>query len=345
MPDDSPLSLESAAGLLIEKPEETKSQTADEALSGDGSANETAGDAAAAAESPENTDASADESSASEADTDTLSDAGETEGDDGDQGDALPSIEAPTSWKAEEKTVWDSLPRKAQEAIQRREQDRTNELRNLQNSTAEQRKAADAEVTRLKGLATQIDSLVNTQAADIAAQFPELRSEADLHNLAASDPARFAQFQAKLMTLNAAAGAQERARAELDATAQKTQQETFTKAAVGFVETFPHWKNPEVARRESRELQDYAITLGAPEEAVRSSIDPFVYKLAHKAMLYDRAQAKKSAAIVKDPPRVIKPGSGDANPKKTAQADVRQKRLGKLDQTGDIEDAIGLLRM
>jgi hypothetical protein len=63
-------------------------------------------------------------------------------------------------------------------------------------------------------------------------------------------------------------------------------------------------------------------------------------------MLYDRAQAQAKKAINKDPPRTVtKPGTQSSTPKSDAKAADRQTRLSRLEKTGDIEDARGLLRM
>jgi hypothetical protein len=61
-------------------------------------------------------------------------DAGETNESDADPGDALPPIDAPSSWSTEEKAEWNSLSRKAQEVILRREQDATKALRTLRTA-------------------------------------------------------------------------------------------------------------------------------------------------------------------------------------------------------------------
>lgn len=342
MPDDgtSPLSIDSALSLMsadeTQRGEPSDAQSAKEPAKGE----------AAVDEVIVKTDASADGEPAKEAAKDTpVADEGKTNDEDADQGDALPTIEPPSSWKAEEKAVWESLPRTAQEAIQRREQDRTTELRNLQNSTAEQRKTADAEVTRLKGLADQISTYVQTEVKELARAFPEIKTEADVAALAASDPARFAIFQAKLMQFNSARQAEADAQKELSTRANQQQQETLTKAKDALLTAFPTWKDPQVARRELTELQDYAIkSLGVPEQAARTTLDPYVYKLAQKAMLYDRAQTAKAAAINRDPPRVVSPGPSNSGSKADKNAESRQQQLSKLTKSGDLEDAIGLLR-
>lgn len=158
MPDDSPLSLDSAAGLLI-----VNDAAPIEDKSADVSA---AAPAAAETAATDTTPEPALNADGTPVTTDAPQDAGNADEGSGDRGDALPTIEPPSSWKAEEKAEWASLPRSAQEAIARREQDRTTELRNLQNSTAEQRKSAEAEVLRLKGLADKVSQYVDNQAAN-----------------------------------------------------------------------------------------------------------------------------------------------------------------------------------
>jgi hypothetical protein len=282
-----------------------------------------------------------------EGNTDAPPDAGKTNDKSKDQGDdALPPIEAPSSWKTEEKEVWSALPRKAQEAIARREQAATQEVRNLQNKSAEQQKTVDAEVGKLKGLTTKIDSYLNEKVIELQKEFPEVKSEADLVALASSDPARAQLFSAKLNALQAVNNAKAEAEQRVAAQAAETQKQELAKAKDALLEAFPAWKDPEVARKEVTELQDYAIkTYGVPEATARGTLDPVTYKLVQKAMLYDRAVAARQTAVTRIPPRVVnKPGSQSADPRVSAREDARRTQFAKLEETGSIEDAIGLLR-
>lgn len=336
MPEDNAaLTLDSAIGLLISTEDTNKPAAPAEA-------------APAAPETPAVAEATpaATETPASEtpADPNTPADQGETNEDAQDPGDALPPIEPPSSWSTEEKAEWASLSRKAQEVILRREQDTTKALRTAQNSTAESNKKVEAEVTRLKTLAEQIDGHLNEKVNDLAREFPEVKNEADLVALAASDPARAQLFQAKLQALSAANNAKVQAQQEMQRKSQEAQQAHLAEAKEKLLEAFPAWKEPEVARREVTELQDYAIKMGAPEAMARATTDPVIYKLAQKAMLYDRAQAAKQAAVVRTPPKVLKPGAATADPNKTAKDESRRSQLAKLNTSGDIEDALGLLR-
>lgn len=338
--EQKPLTLDGALSFMRADPSGTQEPDDNTAAPDTNTAASDEGNSAPAQDDPSPADAAG-------ADQDTPpNDEGETNEGDVDPGDALPPIEAPSSWSTEEKAEWNSLSRKAQETILRREQDNTKALRTAQNATADSNKKVDAEVTRLKGLSDQIDGYLNEKVAELAKEFPEVKSEADLVALAASDPARAQLFNAKLQALQATNNAKVQAQRELAQKAEQQQQEHLAQQKEKLLEAFPAWKDPEVARREVTELQDYAIKeLGVPEAAARATIDPVVYKLAQKAMLYDRAQASAKAALTRKPPRTVPPGARNADPRTTAKEDTRRSQFDRLAKSGDIEDARGLLRL
>lgn len=257
---------------------------------------------------------------------------------------SLPLIEAPAGWTAEEKEAFTSSPRKAQEAILRREQERTAALRDGQNATAEERKAVAAEVTRLKGLADRVEASLVEHTNDIAREFPEVKDQASLEALAASDPGRFSLFQARLMRFNAAQEVAKEAQSELQKKTAEATREAMKASHEKLVQVFPTWKDPAVATKEVTELQDYAIkTYGVSERAARMMHDPVIYQMAHKAKLYDAAQAARAAAVNREAPRTVKPGTSSPPDKGARAAADRAKGLAKLDKSGDLEDAVALM--
>lgn len=261
-----------------------------------------------------------------------------------DRGDALPTIEPPNSLTAEEKAGWDALPRPAQEIIARRERDMTKALRTAQDSLADARKSETAEVARLKEITGKLDAVVNDDVAKLSAEFPEIKNPADVTALAATNPARAALFQAKLAELGAKMQATEAAKAEVSKKEEAARTEELAKAKVALVEAFPTWSDPTVAVKEVRELQEYAISQGASKAAAEANLDPIVFKLAQKAMLYDRAQAAKTAAAQKDPPpRVLTPGTSSTTPKADSAAARRAAQWDKYRNSGDLEDAAATL--
>src|SRR6185437_7422511 len=179
---------------------------------------------------------------------------------------------------------------------------------------------------------------------DIAREFPEVKDQASLEALAASDPGRFSLFQARLMRFNAAQEAAKEAQTELQNKAAEATKQAMKASHEKLVQVFPTWKDPAVATKEITELQDYAIkAYGVTERAARMMHDPIIYQLAHKAKLYDAAQAAKAAAVNREAPRTVKPGNSSTPTKGERSAAERQKQLAKLDKSGDLEDAVALM--
>lgn len=339
MSDNAPLSMESAVSMMIEKNSATPSPEA-----------KTPPPEAAAPEKTDSTppdDKVEAEAAPVEGEQNTpAEDQGDVSDEGKEPGDTLPPIEAPSFWKAEDKAAFKDLPRAAQEIIHRREQERDAEVRKLQNGSAEQRKAADAEVNRLKGLAEQVTSHLSDQIAELARAFPEIRSDADVVKLAQENPGRYTEFQARLMQFQVKQQAAQRVQQELSTRAEAEQKEALGKQKDALLEAFPKWKaDLQVARKEITELQDYAISLGAGEQTARQAFDPVVYKMAQKAMLWDKAQKAKAEALTNTPPRTVKPGPSQSTGRAEGKAQARQQQLAKLDKSGAFEDAVGLLRM
>lgn len=346
MPDNTPLSLDAAVSLMT-------APATPPADAGTGAAPETPAPATTTPE-PAAPPAQGDNTPAA-SESPAPADASAAATDQPAQGDApaaadgqvepglLPPIEPPSGWDAAGKEVFKSLPRKAQEEIERRERDRTNELRNLQNATADQRKAADAEVTRLRDLAQRVDAVIGDQVKEIAKDFPEIKTEADIQTLATNDPARFAQFQARLMRFQSAQQAAQETKQALTTKENEAFQTRLATARTELLKEFPTWNDATVLRKEMVELQDYAISVGAPEQDARTALDPTLYKMARKAMLYDRAQAALAKAQNRQPAPVVHPGASSATPKQDAAANARRSQMAKLDKSGDIEDALALM--
>jgi hypothetical protein len=340
MPEDNTaLSLESALSLMRAAP------SADNSAAAQTEEKAPAAEAAPASQDTPATDEASTKDAPAAENKDTPADQGETPDETADPEDALPTIEPPSSWSTEEKAVWASLNRQAQEAIQRRDRADTKALRDAQNRSADAQKSVEAEVTKLKGLADKIGGYIQTEVKALARDFPEVRTEADVELLAAKDPARFSLFQARLMGFNAARQAETEAQSALQQKAEQQQKVHLESAKTALLEAFPTWSDGAVARKEISELQEYAISQGVPEQAARANLDPYVFKLAQKAMAYDKAQKAKADALTKTPPRTVKPGTQSSSPKSDAKAADRQSRLDRLSQSGDIEHARGLLRM
>ena len=96
----------------------------------------------------------------------------------------------------------------------------------------------------------------------------------------------------------------------------------------------PEWRDPEARRNDLTTMDAYLRAEGFNAEELSQVIDHRIYKVARKAMLYDRLQKQKPAAAKKvvAVPKVQKPG---AKVEKTAsdQATDRDETLKHLRST------------
>jgi hypothetical protein len=103
------------------------------------------------------------------------------------------------------------------------------------------------------------------------------------------------------------------------------------------VEALPEWKNPEVAKKESQRLREYALGQGYKDSDLDQVFDHRVFLMLRKAMLFDAAQAAKPALTEKiDAVRAATPGPSDRNRPKVTEVTRAKQRLAK---TGRVEDA------
>src|SRR5262245_2704510 len=112
-----------------------------------------------------------------------------------------PIIEPPRSWTKEEKERFYSLPRETQEYLANREQERDREIRRSQNEAAEARKTTTAERDRLEQARLYYESSLPTLLQSLQAahglDFSDLKSMAEIRQLAVTNPTRYAQWDAQ----------------------------------------------------------------------------------------------------------------------------------------------------
>lgn len=341
--DASIFSLEDAAGALFSQMDGTSMEDlGDEHVHTGDEDHDEAAEAAGRAASEHA--GKADEDHTSDEDDEAASGDAEDEQTGEETGDeTLPPIEAPASWKAEEKEAFKSLPRALQETVERRERERDAAIRTAQNESATSRQGSDAQIARLTGLADQMEGAVNREISDMARDFPEVKSEADAVALAQRDPAKFTEFQARLMALQGVMNTREQAKQEIAANFQRAQAQELATRKAALIEAFPTWVDAEVAQRELGVIRDYVIKNGIPESETGPLVSPAAIKIIQKAQAYDKAQAalaaKKTTPVAKAP---MKPGVA-AGSKNEASRTSREAQLAKLAQSGDMNDAFGLM--
>jgi hypothetical protein len=247
----------------------------------------------------------------------------------------LPPIEPPRSWTKEDKEEFLTYPREAQEKIARREQDRETTLRRSQNEAAEQRKAIDAERKAAEQARQQYEqalpALLQTLTAKMQGEFSDVRTLADVQKLAAEDPFRFAQYQAKQMEIGAiqqeAKAAQERQAHEYNQSWSQWSQEQDKQ----FNESFPLAKD----KAKFQTIMDTAVEgikdLGFSEEDVnalwsgKNSVslrDSRMQRIIAEWAQFRLAKQSASKPAPKPVPNVQRPGSAVNAPNRALAAQI-----------------------
>lgn len=157
----------------------------------------------------------------------------------------------------------------------------------------------------------------------------------------AMDPADFAQLRAE------AKAAHENFQFVSQGVDQ-IQQETAKRNAENFREraaaTIAELSDPEKGIKGwspevYNEVMSYAVSQGMPQQSAYAIAESSALRLVHKAMLYDRAQAKATAEVKKvvhKPTKVLRPGNGSADEPSDAKAALRSQR----DRGGDHESTM-----
>ncbi len=136
------------------------------------------------------------------------------------------AIEAPRSWSKEEKERFNSLPRETQEYLTRRENERDTALRRGQNDAATQRKTLDEKERAVEQMRQQYEQMLPALAQQLQQQqmgeFADIRTQADLDNMARNDWQRWSMYQNHLMKI-------QNVQQQMQANYQRSQQEYTTK--------------------------------------------------------------------------------------------------------------------
>lgn len=259
--------------------------------------------------------------------------------DEGAEADLQP-IAPPTSWTKAEKERFATLPRETQEYLSTRESEREAAIGKSQREAAERTKAVEAREQAAETARQQYEQAAQRTLEvlnrEMAKDFGDIRSQADVDKLAAEDPFRFAQFQARMMGLQnmqAEVANAERQRAE-----QKKQ--TFEAWAKeqdnAFEKKFPVFADKDKAR----EIRDGFVSyltevVGVPKDALpQLSNEPLFRDAMYQHVLYDayqwnaaRENAKKAAAVQKPAPQRpgVAPARGQQFQEEIAAAQARLK--------------------
>ena len=209
---------------------------------------------------------------------------------------------------------------------------------------AEQRKAAEAEVSKAREERNQYMQGLQRAQAVLETQLQE-QQQIDWPALLESDPVEYLKQQHLAQTRQAQLQQTYQQRQQLEATA-KAEHDSALKAHAEsqrdeLIAKIPEWKDPEKMKAGATELREYLKTQGLTEQEIYSVIDHRAIVQSYKAMKYDQMMAKAKAAAKKidnTPQRVLRPTGGESN-----QLDRRTASYQKLQKTGRVEDAAGAI--
>jgi hypothetical protein len=107
------------------------------------------------------------------------------------------------------------------------------------------------------------------------------------------------------------------------------------------VEKMPEWGESSTKQQMATDLRDYASAQGFIQEEIESLIDHRSLIVLHKAMMYDKLDSgnvRKRKVVNK--PKVVRSGKGAS--KKQDVTRKRNAQMKRLQETGHVDDSVGL---
>ena len=296
--DNSPLSIDQAADIIATKsapqpaPRRAKAPVepvTEEAVQETEEIPEDAGDSVEDTEDSEADDTQLADDGEEAPETDTL-DAEQEQASD----PAEPKLEAPARWEAEDKALFATLPKKAQQTILRREKLQQAEVTKAQQKSAETVKAFETRITHLNDLATRIGEQYVEPAQSRMQEWQDWFSSPDAQELARTNPGAFLEQQTIYNQER-----QELAKAmSAKAAAERQAFREFTREPARLMpELIPEFADEVEGPRRKTELATYLRDNGFEPDRI-SGISAKEAQLAWKARKFD--SVKDFDALVRD---------------------------------------------
>lgn len=181
----------------------------------------------------------------------------------------------------------------------------------------EKRRALDAEKAEIaqksQHYAQQLQYLVPALQQQIAGEFADIKTMADVQTLARENPQRFNEWQAKQLTIQTAQAELERVNRDKE-TEQKAQwTKRLNEESERLGEKIPEFKDPAKRPVFMDRLKSYLRTeIGYTDAEIDRAADHRDIVVAEKARLWDEAQKAKAKAKTVDVPTPVKPGRATA---------------------------------
>lgn len=249
-----------------------------------------------------------------------------------------PPIEPPRSWTKEDKAVFAGLPRETQERLVDRERSREKDFLQRQNEAATKLKdlsakelaAEQARQTYETALPQLLQNLVSS------AEWGDIRTQADVDQLARDNPSRWVLWQQHLEKARSVAN-------ELQTSQQRQQADNASKFdAYGkrqdelFTEKVPAMADPKQADALRMRAGEVLKEVGFADDELSdlwhgkramSLRDARLQEIVYDAIRYRDAQAKARKATVKPIPPVQRPGVTPPKGAPDAQVQVLTQKL------------------
>ena len=244
-----------------------------------------------------------------------------------------PSLPPPAGWDAEAQEWFKSLPPDKQEIVLKRERElRSNESRRS-NEHAEAIKAVQQEreqiVQERQQHINQLQNLIPALQAQIAGEFKDIKTLADLDKMAREDPSRYVQWQAKQAAVHAATQEQARLQSLQNQEAQKREAQWVAQQEERLLELIPEWSDHSKGSVELADVRAHMKERGIDPKLADSIKDATMIAIARDAMLYRRGL--KAAKTVKvSPPKVLKSGSPSKGGDEVAVLEKQFRKSGSL---------------
>jgi hypothetical protein len=266
-----------------------------------------------------------------------------------------PPIAPPRSWTKAEKERFATLPRETQEYLAERETERDREVRRSQNESAEKLKGLTAKEQAAEQARQQYEAalpqLLQTLQSSQQGEFADIRTIADVENLARTDWPRYLQWDVSQKKLAAVQEQMQQAQQRQ----QQEQSQQFAEFAKSqdnlFVEKVPEMSDPVRSEKLQKAAVNVLKDLGFSDQELGASWngssnlslrDHRMQLLIRDATLYREAQAKAKTVTAKPVPPVQRPGVASS---RGASQDAELRSLAeRLNETGNAKDAAAYLR-
>ena len=235
---------------------------------------------------------------------------------------ALPPLDAPRSWTAEDKELFKALPRETQERLVDRERSRERDFNRRQQEATEKLKGLTAKEQQVEQARERYEqslpALLQTLQESQAGEFADIKSLQDVTQLAQADPFRFAQWQAHQMKI-AAVQQQIDESSKRRAEEKSTHWQNFVKEQDAlFFEKASEMTDPKKAAEMGQAAISYLQDVGFSDDELGQMWtgqkevplrDHRVQLLIRDGVRYRQAQAAAKKVTAEPKPPVQRPGT------------------------------------